>query len=62
MTVESFIAWRKQRGLSARQAAFALGIHANTVYRWEQGDHSEDVPLYIALACGAISYGLPPHP
>lgn len=42
---------------SQREAAKVLGCSAATVAAYEAG---QKIPKYVALACGALSYGLPP--
>lgn len=71
MTPEAFQAWRVrmygERGQSA--AAAALGCSKTTIAAYERGyvvrvagvDTSIRIPLYIALACQALSHGLEPR-
>lgn len=59
MTGATFIAWRERHDINQREAADKLGVHRNTVSNWER-DESVVLPLHIALACAAISYGLEP--
>lgn len=56
MTAEDFNAWLALRGISGREAARQLGVSNDTVTRYKRAG----APLYIALACAAISFGLPP--
>lgn len=58
MTPEDFIAWRKSLDLNRVEAANLLGAHRNSVTNYEQGTYP--VPPYIALACAALSAGIPP--
>jgi transcriptional regulator with XRE-family HTH domain len=58
MTSEDFTAWRTGLGLKQKEAADRLGLAANTVRKYERGE--ADIPLYVSLACAAISYNLPP--
>ena len=58
MTPASFLAWRKRLGLTAKAAAGALGCSRNTVAAYERGDVR--IPRYIALACAAVAFNLPP--
>lgn len=58
MTPASFIAWRERLSLDKKAAAAALGCTRNFIYSMESG--STKIPRYIALACQAISNGLPP--
>lgn len=50
-----FMAWR---GLSVRRLARELGTTRDRVARWLRGEAI--IPRSVALACGAIAYGLPP--
>lgn len=52
-----FLAWRTSLGLNRSQAAEALGLGRNQPQRYEEG---QPIPLYIALACAAISRGIKP--
>lgn len=61
MTGASFHTWRTKRGLSQQEAADLLGWGRASVQRYEREPKSS-VPHYIALACAAIVYGLPPLP
>jgi len=58
MTPASLIAWRERLGLNRVRAAKALGIARNTLSGYEE--EKQSIPLYIALACAALAYGLPP--
>jgi transcriptional regulator with XRE-family HTH domain len=58
MTPASFIAWRTRLKLRANAAAKALGCSPNSITAWERG--KTPIPRYIALACAAIAFGLPP--
>lgn len=57
MNAQEFIEWRKRLGLNRTEAAEALGLGRNQPKRYEEG---QTIPKYIALACAAIAYGLPP--
>lgn len=57
MTADEFAAWRKRMGYNRVQAADALGLGRNQPQRYEEG---QPIPKYIALACAAIAFGLPP--
>jgi transcriptional regulator with XRE-family HTH domain len=63
---DQLIAWRHslastrrgQRHLSALEAAQRLGV-SRTAYRgYEAG--TQPIPITVALACAALSHGLPP--
>ena len=60
MSGADFAAWvtsmKKDRGWSARECSRRLGAGVNQIARWQ----SAGAPPYIALACAALSYGLPP--
>lgn len=55
MTGEQFTAWMKMMGFRKGDAAASLGIGRNTVPAYMK----DGAPRYIALACAAISMGLP---
>lgn len=57
MTSSDLNEWRKRLKLSQQGAAEALGCARNSIRAWESGTA---IPRYIALACAAIAYGLPP--
>lgn len=58
MKAEDFTAWREKMGLNRVQSAEALGLSRNMPKRYEDGE--AEIPLYIALACAALDFGLPP--
>lgn len=58
LSSESFVAWRRRRGLSAVDAALRLGIGRASLYRWEAGAL---VPPVVRLAMAAIDAGLGPY-
>ena len=58
MSSAALIAWRERLGLNRVKAAKALGIARNTLAAYEAD--KREIPLYIALACAALAYGLPP--
>ena len=58
MTATSLNAWRERLGLNKSEAALRLGLARNTYAAYEEG--RAEIPLYVALACAAIAYGLPP--
>lgn len=58
MTPESLIAWRTRLGLKKAGAARALGVSRNSYAAYEDG--ARPIPRYVALACAAIAFGLPP--
>jgi transcriptional regulator with XRE-family HTH domain len=58
MTPTTLAAWRERLGLNRSEAALALGLSRNGYTRYEEG--VAPIPLYIALACAALAYGLPP--
>lgn len=60
MTPASLKAWRARHKLSRRAAAEQLGCGERSIRNWEGGVNP--IPRYIALACAAISNGLPPMP
>lgn len=60
MTGADFAAWiahmRETRGWSQAECLRRLGAGMNQAARWRE----HGTPLYIALACGAINFGVPP--
>jgi len=65
MSPASFRAWRKRLGYSQQRAAEALGISKSSVELYERGSRRDDgrpveIPMTVALACSAVSHGLPP--
>jgi DNA-binding XRE family transcriptional regulator len=58
MTPDSLSSWRTRLGLNKSGAAKALGLSRNALEAYEKGERR--IPLYIALACSALAYGLPP--
>lgn len=57
MTGSELKAWRLRMKLKVGEAAERLGVSPDTYGRWER---KADVGRLVALACAAISYGLPP--
>ncbi|NEI70992.1 helix-turn-helix domain-containing protein [Rhizobium lusitanum] len=58
MTAFDLTEWRNRLRLSQASAATALGCSKTSIVCWEKG---QPIPRYIALACAAIAYGLPPY-
>jgi transcriptional regulator with XRE-family HTH domain len=58
MTPASFTAWRTRLKLNKSKAALALGLSRNALTGYENG--SKNIPRYVALACAALAFGLPP--
>ena len=60
MTSTDFAAWvammKATRGWSARRCSRELGCGVNQIARWSESG----APLYIGLACAALTFGLPP--
>ena len=46
---EQFNAWMERHGLSAAQAAYALGLTRRTIIYYHTG--AKPIPIYIGLAC-----------
>lgn len=59
-TPELFERWRKSQGLNRSKASEALGVSRNMPERYETG--KAVIPVYVALACAALSLGLKPWP
>ena len=60
MTPTSLNAWRERLSINKAEAARRLGLSRNAYASYEAGERR--IPLYIALACAAIAFGLPPIP
>ena len=58
MTADDFRTWRMKMDLTAVDAAQVLGISRTTIRSYERG---QAIPLYVALACSALLYRLPPY-
>lgn len=58
MTPKSLSAWRERLGLNKSEASRRLGLSRNAYDGYEGGVRR--IPLYVALACSALAYGLPP--
>lgn len=58
MTAAHLTQWREARGLSKLAASKALGLAYHTYCGYEAG--KQPIPLYVALACSALSFDLPP--
>lgn len=61
MSPESFKRWRKNLGLSQKEAAEALGLKRRIVQYYEQGERDGqtiEIPKTVRLACFAISQGI----
>lgn len=61
MTPESFRLWRRQLGLSQKDAAELLGLKRRMVQYYEKGEREGEpveIPLGIRLACWALSRGV----
>jgi hypothetical protein len=60
MTAEDFREWmlrmRLQRDWTATECSRRLGCGGNQVFVWQK----TGAPRYIALACAALAFGLPP--
>lgn len=61
MTPGQFKRWRKQMGLSQKDAAHALGVKRRVLQYYEKGERDGkkvEIPLSISLACYALSQGI----
>jgi len=56
MNAKDFCDWMQRMDINAVEFSKKTGISRNTVTRYRR----EGTPLYIDLACAALSYGLPP--
>lgn len=59
MTGDELKMWRADVGLSRLSASKRLGCSRTAYCRWEDG--LSTIPLYIALACAAVAFNLPPY-
>ena len=60
MTPQSLSAWMVRLHWDKQTAAARLGIARSTLDRYLSG--GAPIPKVVALACAALSYGLPEHP
>lgn len=58
VTGDELIAWRKRLKFNRKQAAEQLGCTRHSIQDWETG--ARPIRRYIALACAALSHGIPP--
>ena len=58
MTPANFSQWIERHHFSNVAAAKALGCGVNTITNYTKP--GAKIPRYIALACAAISHGIPP--
>jgi len=56
MDAKSFCDWMERMDINGVEFSQATGISRNTITRYRR----EGTPLYIDLACAALSYGLKP--
>lgn len=57
MDAKALTAWRVRLSMDKKAAAVALGMSPTTYAAYERGQR---IPRYVALACAALAYGLPP--
>ena len=56
MSAEDFNAWLEHMNFNDAAATRALGLGSrNTLVKYK----AEGAPVYVALACAALAYGLP---
>ena len=58
MTAADFATWIERHHLTNIAASKALGCGVNTITNYLRP--GAKIPRYIALACAAISHGIPP--
>jgi hypothetical protein len=58
MTPTDLRLWIDTRNVSDREAAKQLGCSRTSLRKWLAG--KGPIPYYIALACSALAWGLPP--
>ena len=56
MLAQDFEDWLTHMGFSGREAGRQLGLSKDTVLKYRK----EGCPLYVALACAALAFNLPP--
>lgn len=59
MTGEDMMRWRKTLKIKRSEASRILGMSPHTIKNYEEC--GVKVPLYVALACAAILYNVPPY-
>ena len=57
MTAQELQEWRVSHSLTQVMLAERLGVHVQTVARWEQG--ARDIPPYLQLALQTIDREVP---
>lgn len=60
LSTADFVAWRHRMGWNKAEAARRLGLSRNSYCAYENDE--QPAPLYVRLACAALSFGLPPIP
>lgn len=58
MSPTTLAAWQERLGLTKSEACSRLGLSRTTYDAYLSG--KSKIPLYIALACAALAFGLPP--
>jgi hypothetical protein len=56
MPASDFNAWAEHMAVSEREIARRLGCSRTSIRKWREAG----APPYIALACAALAFGLPP--
>jgi len=56
MDAKAFCDWMARMDFNILETSKALGISRNTITHYRRAG----TPLYVDLACAALSYGLPP--
>ena len=62
MTPDDLRQWRKEQGKTQRQAADALGYGLTQYGAMERASSISVLPISVALACAALTAGIPPYP
>jgi DNA-binding XRE family transcriptional regulator len=60
MTGRDLKEWRERLNLTQAEAAAAIGCSRRAIQAWE-AKPDKIVPKWLAMAVGAVSYGLPPY-
>jgi DNA-binding XRE family transcriptional regulator len=60
MTGRDLKEWRERMKFTQDEAAKAIGCARRSIQVWEK-EPDKEVPKWLAMAVGAVAYGLPPY-